>query len=291
MAEGALKLCLCCTATRMRRCDVKYVEKVLFAVRRLLSGIFCISGVFLLLLPPSLAAVNVNHLPLVAIVFDDAHRSFPYAVDRMHHEGLVGTVYVPTKLVGVYDFHATWKDIENAQDNGWEIANHSATHANLTKISIASVVDEFDQSSKDLERHGIRATSFAAPYGEFTRDIQSVVMMRFSTNRMAWGESVILPENLDVRAIPVFDLSHAGTSYSSMESILQKALDTQGLVVIVFHKIAMGSPTDSVDKFTVRKSDFDLFLRKVSELRDQDKLQCVTVSGGVQEISERIRSK
>ncbi|QQS15809.1 MAG: polysaccharide deacetylase family protein [Candidatus Moraniibacteriota bacterium] len=277
----------------MRRCNVKYAEKVSFAVRRLFLAIFCISGLFSSLLPPSLAAVNGDRFPLVAIVFDDAHRSFPYAIDRMHREGLVGTVYVPTRLIGAYDFHATWKDIERARDSGWEIANHSATHANLTKIPIASVVDEIEQSSRDLERHGIRATSFAAPYGEFTRDIQSVVMMRFSTNRMAWGESVILPENLDVRAIPVFDLSHVGTSYDSMESILQKVLGTQGLVVIVFHKIAISteSSADPVDRFTVKRGDFDLFLRRVSGLRDLGKLRCVTISGGVQEIAERIRQK
>lgn len=231
-------------------------------------------------------------MPMVAIVFDDAHRSFPYAVDQMSRNRIVGTVYVPTELVGAYDFHATWHDIETAKSAGWEIGDHTATHPNLTKIPLVAAVEEIDRSLNELKQHGIVAESFAAPYGEFNAGIQKIVMERFFVNRMAWGEKVILPENLDVAAVPVFDLSHFGTTYSAMESILRRAIDARGLVVIVFHKIASSDdPAETVDRFTVRRGAFDLFVHEVSKLRDRGVIRCVTVSEGIHGISARSQRK
>lgn len=271
---------------------MKYARVIRCIFRNVLENICVIVGILSFFSPQMAVAVKRDAvLPLVAIVFDDAHRSFPYAVERMHQAGLVGTVYVPTRLVGRYDFHTTWQDIEKARDIGWEIANHTATHVDLTKIPLTSVVDEITQSTRDLESHGITATSFAAPYGEQNEDIRKVVMTRFQTNRMAWGEVVIVPENLNVRALPVFDLSHVGTTYSAMEAVLQRAITDRGLVIIVYHKIVMDGRADVIDKFTVKRDDFDAFLRKVSELRTKGEIRSVTVSEGIQEIAGRNRQK
>ena len=240
----------------------------------------------LLLLCVYARAFAENSESLVAIAFDDAHQSFPFAVEQMRQRGLVGTVYVPTGLVGKYDFHTTWDALEKARDSGWEIGNHSATHPDMTKMSPESVADEMDRSTHDLEAHGMHATSFAPPFGEFNDEILEIVKRRFSMNRMAWGETVIRPENVDVWRVPVFDLSHVGTTYAAMETTLQKAIDARGLVIVLFHKVAI-SEADSIDRFTVNGGDFTAFLQRISELRSKGLIRCVTVSKGIAEIVER----
>lgn len=251
---------------------------------RKVSALISISALLLLCVCTGVFAETSESL--VAIAFDDAHQSFPFAVEQMRQRGLVGTVYVPTGLVGKYDFHTTWDALEKARDGGWEIGNHSANHPDMKKISPESVADEMDRSTHDLEAHGMHATSFAPPFGEFNDEILEIVKKRFSMNRMAWGETVIRPENVDVWRVPVFDLSHVGTTYVAMETILRKAIDARGLVIVLFHKVAI-SEADSIDGFTVKGGDFTAFLQRVSDLRDEGSIRCVTVSKGIAEIVER----
>lgn len=229
---------------------------------------------------------------LIAIVFDDAHHSFPSAVEKMARRNMKGTVYVPTGLIGAYDFHVGWVEVVRAHQLGWEIGSHTVTHPDLKTIDDGELQREILGSLKHLDERGMRAASFAAPYGESTPDIQAFVMKHFSTNRMAWGETVITPGNLDARALPVFDLSHAGTDFRSMDAILERAIASSGLAIVVFHKLALKSESPSgkvetIDKFTVVEDDFDAFLKRVSELEGAGRIRTVTVSEGVSEIERR----
>lgn len=229
---------------------------------------------------------------LVAIVFDDAHHSFRTVLEKMENRNMRGTLYVPTGLIHRYDFHTKWYFIERANKLGWEIGAHTVNHPDLTKISASEAREEISYSAEHLREQGIETVSFAAPYGESNSDIEKIIMEYYSNNRMAWGETVITPENLDVRALPVFDVSYTGTDIRSMETVVKKSMDSSGLAIIVFHKIALknelGSEAgETLDKYTVMEEDFDRFLETVSGFEKAGQLKTVTVSEGVSELQWR----
>lgn len=60
---------------------------------------------------------------------------------------------------------ADWHALRKAQDQGFEIGNHTLTHARLADLSSDSVRMEIEEAHRNLLREGIRPASFCYPYG------------------------------------------------------------------------------------------------------------------------------
>lgn len=71
---------------------------------------------------------------------------------------------------------ATWEVIRQAAAEGFELGAHSATHRNLTRLSAAELDEEIAGSRNTLaQRTGVRAESFAYPYGLWNAEVHDSV--------------------------------------------------------------------------------------------------------------------
>ncbi len=113
----------------------------------------------------------------IVISFDDAWKSaLTIAKPMFDKYGYVGVAFVMSNSVGATDKRLSWDDLIALDEAGWEIASHSKTHENLTKIakgaapdSIHAMVEDQIYASKDeIEANaGVEVTSLALPYGNY----------------------------------------------------------------------------------------------------------------------------
>ena len=121
-----------------------------------------------------------------AVTFDDAFRSvYTLAAPILARLGVPGTLFVPTDYVedqrplgwaGVDRWlttphagemtPASWDEIREMRDAGWEIGAHSCSHPLLTRIGDEALAHELSHSKAVCQqRLGVPCTSFAYPYG------------------------------------------------------------------------------------------------------------------------------
>jgi peptidoglycan/xylan/chitin deacetylase (PgdA/CDA1 family) len=142
----------------------------------------------------------------LAVTFDDAFRSvFELGFPILSRLGVPATLFVPTAKVGrdeplswpgIEDWleestrdelrPASWEQIEQLRDAGWEIGSHTRTHAHLTTLDDEQLADELSGSRQDCERRlGRPCLSLAYPYGDV--DERVIAAARASGYELAGG--------------------------------------------------------------------------------------------------------
>ena len=118
----------------------------------------------------------VNRWPAhgVCFTFDDGYVSTAtYGVDALVREGGLGAIYVVTSLVGKVSSWdvgnerplADYALLKTAQSAGFEIGNHTRSHARLGDLTVEAQTDEISSTSDDLAAHGFDRPSCCLPYG------------------------------------------------------------------------------------------------------------------------------
>lgn len=126
----------------------------------------------------------------VAITFDDAFLDFAtHAFPELFKRRWPATLFLPTRKLGhTEDWDSQpshrklldWPLIRELANAGIDLGGHSATHANLTKLSAADLVDEVYLCKEDiLDNTGIDATSFAQPFGYSNKRVRDVIAQHF----------------------------------------------------------------------------------------------------------------
>lgn len=99
--------------------------------------------------------VNVAAQPAVVLTFDDGGSSiYDEAFSRMTTHNIPGTVYAITDNIDTLNSLSTANLLE-MQADGWVIANHTKTHADLTSLSQAEAQAEMEDAAAALEALGI----------------------------------------------------------------------------------------------------------------------------------------
>lgn len=128
-----------------------------------------------------------RHQSLV-LTFDDAYSSlFENAVPVLRELGIPATVFVVTKEIGGWN---RWDAVNGAtrlplldasrlralHQEGWEVAAHSRTHGQLTRMGGAGLWDELSAARSDLAAAGLPMPRlFAYPYGEHDARVRMMV--------------------------------------------------------------------------------------------------------------------
>ena len=123
---------------------------------------------------------------LVAVTFDDAYRSvFEFGRPVLDRIGFPGSVYAVTSMVGRQGpmrwagidkwlggphenelSPATWSQLGELSDAGWEIGSHTRSHPWLPSLPDEELAAELSSSRHEIEeRLGISCTTIAYPYG------------------------------------------------------------------------------------------------------------------------------
>ena len=133
-------------------------------------------------LPFHSAAIGTPHLSLT---FDDGpHGTLtPKLLDLLGRHNAKCTFYVIGRNVEAYPDIA-----RRIVAEGHEIANHTWTHPQLSRLSASRVADELRRTHETvLEVTGVRMTNLRPPYGAFNDSVRRVAFDRHGYDTIMWS--------------------------------------------------------------------------------------------------------
>ncbi len=183
----------------------------------------------------------------VVLTFDDWSNGHPkIAVPQLKKRNLVGTFNV------VSSFQSTWDGIQVAFDNGNEIANHSKTHPDISKLTPADLHTEISEPENTIESNitGLSISTFAYPFGTFNDAIIDTLQAAgYVGARGVWPSSGNYTYNFATKADDYFNI----LTFSVSESISETAYTSQianvirggGLLTYLYHSVNSPTVTDN----------------------------------------------
>jgi len=97
---------------------------------------------------------------LVVLTFDDGTKSdIAYVAPLLKRYGFGATFYVTEGLREIKrdDDNLTWDEIRQLNDLGFEVGNHTETHADLTKLTKDQILAEIEGLERRFSQYGIPA--------------------------------------------------------------------------------------------------------------------------------------
>jgi Predicted xylanase/chitin deacetylase len=226
---------------------------------------------------------NISPEPKVSFTFDDGLAStLTRAAPVLSKYGFAGTSYVITDCAGSKGTCAanqkasymTWDQIKTLQDEyKWEIGSHTASHPSLSSLSADKQDKELSASKQTLADHGIDATSFASPYGDYNQKTIALAAKYYQSHRGFWDKGANpWPYNeylLSVQQI------QTDVTMKQVKTLVDTAAKQKRWLIFVFHDIK-DDPSLSSDDFEYATSNLDQIAKYVHEKR----IPVSTIGGG-----------
>jgi peptidoglycan/xylan/chitin deacetylase (PgdA/CDA1 family) len=259
-------------------------------------------------LSPAVARAEVqNAAPeaLVSFTFDDGLLStYTQAAPTLSAHGLTGTSYVVTGCVGVTTVpndcranpgqpYMTWEQVTDLRSTyGWEIGSHTVDHPCLAssaasgspgcqanKLTAAEVEAQMADSKAALAGHGIDATAFAPPYGDYDNVVLSKAAKYYTSMRGFHDEGMNEwpPNDFLLRVVNV---EEASDTFASLQAVVDQAIATNAWVIFAFHDIV---PTPDPDPAAYQSGTdvLDRLAAYVQAHQAAGEIRNVTVSQGL----------
>lgn len=163
----------------------------------------------------------------VAITFDDAYRNIlTNAAPILDEFGYTATIFVATDLVGTSQYYMSWEELRCLESRGYLMANHSASHAHLLRITGESgtewrenLVSEIESAQDKLEQELENPVRyFAYPYGEYN---DMIMRLMIELGYMGFGQqSGAVSRHSNFLALPRYAL---GGHYVGLDAFADKA--------------------------------------------------------------------
>ena len=157
------------------------------------------------------------------ITIDDGYRSvWENARPLLDQYGFPATLFISTGSVGGSNY-LSWDEIRKLEKQGFEIGNHSHSHAyflNKPKEKIAETFEaDLKKADEQFRKHLGRVPSlYAYPFGEYTPEMMAVLKSR--GYRAAAGQrSGVIDERSSRYALPRFPMNYY---YADMEGFSNK---------------------------------------------------------------------
>lgn len=122
----------------------------------------------------------------VCLTFDDGYVStLTYGFETLRSLDVRASVYVVTSLVGresAWDEGherplAGWEALKEAHRDGFEVGNHTRTHARLGELAVEEQIAEIEGAARDLVEQGLPGATLCLPYGSHN-DVTTEAMKR-----------------------------------------------------------------------------------------------------------------
>ena len=201
----------------------------------------------------------------ISFTFDDSLAStYTNAEPILAKYGLTGTDYVISGCVGMTTkpntcnanqdtTYMTWAQIQALQNtDGWEIGSHTVDHvclassaitdpddcANPAPLTTAQVDAELANSQSALAAHGINATDFAPPYGDFNNNVLAQIAKYYASMRQFTN----VANNLNIWPysdyyLQDFTVLQTTDPVSTVEAQINTAIADNSWLVLTFHDI------------------------------------------------------
>ncbi len=222
----------------------------------------CALGFAALALPALAAAKTV-----VSIEFDDGDAEQIDALPMLESHGMHATFFIISGVTGLDSGNMTWPQLEELQNAGNEIGDHTVSHANLPTVERGEMERQVCNADVTLQAHGMHVTDLAYPYGAVNSTVEEVVSgCGLNSARGVGGiDEPECTECLYSETIPPrhpYDTDNPEsveetTPLSRIESWVEKAEEHGGgWVQIVFHHIC----ENCEQQYSVTPSNLDAFL-------------------------------
>jgi peptidoglycan/xylan/chitin deacetylase (PgdA/CDA1 family) len=238
-------------------------------------------------------AQNPTATPLVSFTFDDALASdYTTAAPTLAANGLVGTSYVSTGCVGMTTTpnqcladgnapYMSWDQVTQLQNTyGWEIAGHTISHPQLATDGLTDqqLANEIAGGKQDLASHGITATDFATPYGDYDNRVLAAIAREYASHRgfhdvatNLWPYNDYLLNDMQVQS---------GVTVAQVKARVDQAIANKEWLVLTFHDIK-AVPSTNPDDYQYATSDLNEIAAYVKSKQDAGQIKSVTVNKGL----------
>lgn len=154
--------------------------------------------------------------PMVTFFFDDgATEDYDNVFPIFEAQGEVGAVCIVTDIADA-GASTTWTEILEMSAAGWEVVNHSKSHANLTTLTEVQVVADIESSMAAFATHGLTPTVFAYPNNASNHIVRRVVRDYFQGARGGgYVPNSYALDQFNIKSIVFDDLSSI-TSYQRL---------------------------------------------------------------------------
>jgi peptidoglycan/xylan/chitin deacetylase (PgdA/CDA1 family) len=190
---------------------------------------------------------------VVSLTFDDGYANqATTAAPILAAHAMQGTFFVPSGFVGSSGY-LTWSQISALAAAGNEIGGHTVDHVDLPTVTTAQARQEICADRDTLLQHGLAATDFAYPDGDFNAAVEATVQEcgYNSARSTSWyGAScgnpcteLIPPRDPYATTIVAFGASQTVTA---IESNIMTAEAHGGWAQIVIHRVCDDCGTGSM---------------------------------------------
>ena len=186
--------------------------------------------------------------PMIALTFDDGpSKHTARLLDIFATYGGKGTFFVVGNLI---DNRAD--TVKRMADEGHEVAGHSWSHRQLTKLTPDELTDQIMTTrAKIYEVTGVDSTVIRPPYGAFNNDVKEVcsnlgiIMVNWSVDTLDWKNknadmvyNAIMNDVKDGSIILCHDLH--GTTVDAMERVIPDLIEQGYQLVTVSELLSYG---------------------------------------------------
>ena len=157
-----------------------------------------------------------------------------------HTIGQVGTLSVDNysvKQVNPYSnpSYLTPTQIQGLQAAGYEVGDHTMTHANLATLSVAGARAEIDGARADLIALGITPKTFVYPYGSYNEAVKQIV----AQEEFIGARSVI--GGLNASGVDPYALKHREVNFTTtiadVQGWIAEAQSTKTWLILTVHEV------------------------------------------------------
>ncbi|WP_420386409.1 polysaccharide deacetylase family protein [Roseivirga sp.] len=178
-----------------------------------------------------------KRFPKTAVLtVDDGYLTFyQNAIPLLQQYGFTATVFVNTETVGGSDF-MDWKQLQEVQELGIEIGNHSHSHAYFLNTSQEEFESDLELSETEFSTHlGRVPVVYAYPYGEWNPEMAAHLEAKGYLGAVAQNSGILYKEAPQFH-LPRFPMSE---TYARLEDFVSK-LKTLPLRVEKYEPVSSG---------------------------------------------------
>ena len=204
------------------------------------------------------AAALEGRPTIVSLTFDDSNADQMVAVDIMNENGLDGTFYTITGVIGEPG-RQTRADLKALSEAGHEIGGHTATHRDMVTLNPHEATAEACQNRATLASWGFPVTSFAYPFASMNATAKAAVQAcgyntarlldtletRFGCAGCGFAESLPPVDPFELRAPDQVDATW--TLEDLQNTVINAENTTGGWVGFTFHNVCNGCEAAGLD--------------------------------------------
>ena len=276
----------------------------------LISAVFLFTTISSTLLVPMRASAAVQNpaaAAKISFTFDDSLAStYTQAAPTLAKSGLTGTDYAITGCVGMTTVpntcrantdtpYMSWTQLEALQNtSGWEIGSHTVDHDCLASnakadpddcqtatLTQAQVDTEMTGSLSALASHGITATDFAPPYGDFSNMVLAQIAKYYASMRQfknAANNPNVWP-NSDYY-LQDYTVLETTDTVASIEAKINAAITNKQWLILTFHDIEV-TPSKTPDDYQYGTAELAQIAAYVKTKQTAGLIQSVHVNQGL----------